>query len=344
MKTTSAIDATSRHDGRRSAFFIKLLVLSVAVVALLVFSAIFGSLKVGVVQFLTGLFNGKDDLVNAIIDLRFPRILISALAGAALACSGCLLQACLKNPLADPGIIGVSGGAQFMDLLVGMLLPQLFFTKPLFSFLGGALGFGLVYVLSVRDGLKPLRIILTGIAINAMFLGLVSGLKYFTGQLMGAAPGLSLVNINMKGWQDVGFLLTYIPAGLVAAFLCARLCDLLLLEEKTVSGLGVRVGRIRFIVSIIAVFLASIASSIVGIISFLALIVPHLARTLVGNAHRRLLPFASLLGAFIFLFFDTLGRTVFAPVEVPASIFMMVIGGPVFILLFRKGDRIGYGK
>ena len=108
--------------------------------------------------------------------------------------------------------------------------------------------------------------------------------------------------------------------------------------------MGVRVGRIRFIVSIIAVFLASIASSIVGIISFLALIVPHLARTLVGNAHRRLLPFASLLGSFIFLFFDTLGRTVFAPVEVPASIFMMVIGGPVFILLFRKGDRIGYGK
>lgn len=323
-------------------FWLKLIALGLATVALAFASMLLGSLEIGIGQLLRGLFISYDELVAAIIDLRFPRIFISLLSGGALAVAGCLLQAVLHNPLADPGIIGVSGGAQFMTLMCSFLFPQFYFLTPVFSFLGGAIGFAIVYFLALREGLKPLRIILTGIAINAMFTGLVQVLTYMSGQLMGATPGLSIVNISMKGWQDVHFLLLYIPVGLVAAYFLAKVCNLLLLDEKTISGLGVNVTMMRFIISMIAVFLSSIATSIVGVISFLALVVPHVARFMTGNDHRKLLPFAALLGAFTFLAFDTLGRLIMMPLEIPASILMLVVGGPIFIVLFRKGDKIAY--
>lgn len=329
---------------KKDRFLLKILILLLALFALAFVSMMLGSLKVGVGQLFRGLFIEPDELVAAVVDLRFPRIFISVLAGAALSVAGCQLQAVLHNPLADPGIIGVSGGAQFMNLLVGFILPQFYFAKPLFSFIGGAVGFVIVYFLALKDGLKPLRIILTGIAINAMFMGMVQGLTYMSGQIMGATPGLSVVNINMKGWPDVYFLLTYIPAGLIVAMLFSKMSNLLLLEEKTIAGLGIKVSRMRFLISMIAVFLASLATSIVGIISFLALIVPHVARFLIGNDHTKLLPFAGLLGGFIFLFFDTLGRLILLPIEIPAAILMMVIGGPIFIILFRKGERVSHGR
>ncbi len=331
-------------SSKKDRFWLKTLILLLALLLLAFVSMMLGSLKVGAGQLFRGLFIEPDELVAAVVDLRFPRIFISVLAGSALSVAGCQLQAVLHNPLADPGIIGVSGGAQFMNMLAGFILPQFYFAKPLFSFIGGALGFVIVYFLALKDGLKPLRIILTGIAINAMFMGMVQGLTYMSGQIMGATPGLSVVNISMKGWPDVYFLLTYIPAGLIVAMLFAKMCNLLLLEEKTIAGLGIKVSRMRFLISMIAVFLASLATSIVGIISFLALIVPHVARFLIGNDHTKLLPFAGLLGGFIFLFFDTLGRLILLPIEIPAAILMMVIGGPIFIILFRKGDRVSYGR
>ncbi|MDO5696167.1 MAG: iron ABC transporter permease [Eubacteriales bacterium] len=316
---------------------IVILITAALLIALFYYSSVSGMLQVSFGELMRGLFIEGNDLVDIIWDTRLPRIMISMLVGCALAISGVLLQSVLRNPLADPGIIGISGGAKFIEVAVMGFFPGLFMIAPLFSFLGGMLAFGLVYTLSWRQGISPTRIILVGVAISAMFMGLTEGLGYFTGRALG--PQMPQGSLNFKTWADVQILLYYIPVCVIAAILMTRICNLLVLEEKTAKGLGINTDRMRFIISVIAVMLASISTAVVGVVSFLALIVPHIARTLVGHDHRWLVPYSGLLGAFIFLLFDTIGRTVVQPAEIPPIILMSVIGGPMFIILLKRGDR-----
>ncbi len=320
------------------AFVVMILLLMV-----LFFAAVnIGSLKVSFTELLKGLFVEYDDTVATIYDLRFPRIIISMLAGAAVAVSGVLFQAVLKNPLADPGIIGISSGASFAAVLITAFAPSLFFFTPLFAFLGGVLAFVLVYSLSWKGGLSPLRIILVGVAVDAMFTGLSSGLNSMNGGNMSGVAAIVNGNITMKTWDDVKTLTPYVIAGLIFALIFTRMCNLLALEDKTARSLGVNVNAMRIVISLIAVLLASISTAVAGVVSFLGLIVPHIGRLLVGSDHKALVPFSALLGAFTFLLADTLGRTIASPYEVSASIIMSVVGGPFFIILLRRSKK--YGK
>lgn len=297
-----------------------------------------GSLKVGIVDLFKGLFIEYNKDVASIFDLRFPRVIIAILAGAAIAVSGVLLQAVMKNSLADPGIIGVSSGASLTALIIGTMLPQLYVVKPLFACLGGMLAFILVYSLSYKGGLSPLRIILVGVAVNTMFTGLLSAFA-------GANPsfGNAMGGLNQKNWHDVKILAVYVVIGLIASIFVLGQCNLLALEDKTVRSLGVNTNKSRVVVSVIAVLLASISTAIIGPISFLGLIVPHIARMLVGSNHKVLVPYSMLLGAFTLLLADTIGRTIARPYEISAAIIMSVVGGPFFILLLR-GAKHGYAK
>ena len=317
-----------RKTARAAASFI---VTGVLLVLLIVVSVNIGSLKVSPSELFRGLFIKRIDDVAAIYDLRFPRIVISLFAGAAVAVSGVLFQAVLKNPLADPGIIGISGGAVFAAVLITAFLPVLYFFTPLFAFAGGVLAFFLVYSLSWKGGLSPLRIILTGVAVSA--LNAMSG---------GTSSGVASIvegNITQKTWEDVQTLLPYVITGLVLSLLFTKMCNLMSLEDKTARSLGVNVNLIRILVSLVAVLLASISTAVVVAVSFLGLSVPHIGRLLVGSDHRALVPFSMLAGAFTFLLADTIGRTVAAPYEVSASIIMSVIGGPFFIILLRRSKK-----
>jgi len=301
-----------------------------------------GSLKVSMAELFQGLFVAYDANVATIYDLRFPRIIISMLAGAAIAVSGVLFQAVLKNPLSDPGIIGISGGASFMAVIIIAFEPALFFFTPFFAFAGGVIAFALVYTLSWKGGLSPLRIILVGIAVNAMFTGLSSAFNSMSGGNLDGVASIVNGNITMKTWSDVHTLLPYVIVGLILAVLFSEICNLLSLEDKTARSLGINVDLMRIIISLIAVLLASIPTAVVGAISFLGLIVPHIGRLLVGSNHKTLIPFSALLGAFIFLLTDTIGRTIAYPYEISASVVMSVVGGPFFILLLRRSKK--YGK
>lgn len=301
-----------------------------------------GSLKVSLKELYDGLFVAYNPNVATIYDLRFPRIIISLLAGAGIATSGCLFQAVLKNPLADPGIIGISSGAGFVSVIITAFFPMLFFLTPVFAFVGGILAFFLVYTLSWKNGLSPLRIILVGVAVNAMFAGLSSGLNSMAGGNMQGVAAIVNGNITMKTWSDVFILLPYVVIGVILSFFMAVNCNLLSLEDTTAKALGVNVNRTRIIISSIAVLLASISTAVVGIIGFLGLIVPHIGRLLVGADYRKLIPFSVILGSFTFLLADTLGRTIASPYEIPAAIIMSIVGGPFFIILLR-GSR-SYGK
>lgn len=310
---------------------------------LFLFAVNTGSLKVSPTELFKGLFIEYNPNVATIFDLRFPRIFIAMLGGAATAVSGVLLQAVMKNPLADPGIIGISSGASLTAVLITAFFPSLFFFTPLFAFLGGMIAFLLVYSLSYKGGLSPLRIILVGVAVNAMFTGLMSAFNSGTGSNYSGVASIVNANITMKTWDDFRTLLVYSVIGLIASLFVTGQCNLLALEDKTARSLGVNVTRSRIVISVIAVLLAGIATAVIGPISFLGLIVPHIARLLVGSNHKVLIPYTVLLGAFTLLLADTLGRTIASPYEISASVIMSVIGGPFFIILLRRSKN-GYGK
>lgn len=302
-----------------------------------------GTLKVSPIELFNGLFVEYDPNVATIYDLRFPRIFIAMFGGAATAVSGVLLQAVMKNPLADPGIIGVSSGASLAAVLITAFLPSAFFFTPFIAFLGGMVAFLLVYSLSWKGGLSPLRIILVGVAVNAMFTGLMSAFNSGTGSSYSGAASIVNANITQKTWDDFGTLVVYVVVGIIASFFVCGRCNLLALEDKTARSLGVNVTRSRIVISVIAVLLASISTAVIGPISFLGLIVPHIARLLVGSDHKVLVPYSVLLGAFTLLLADTIGRTIAAPYEISAAVIMSVVGGPFFIILLRR-SKGNYGN
>ena len=302
VQNLSAQDKARKHRKTAKAA-ISFIVMILLLVALFFAAVNIGSLKVSFPELLKGLFVEYNEDVATIYDLRFPRIVISMLAGAAIAVSGVLFQAVLKNPLADPGIIGISSGASFAAVLITAFAPTLFFFTPLFAFLGGVIAFVLVYSLSWKGGLSPLRIIPVGVAVDAMFTGLSSALNSMNGGNMSGVASIVNGNITMKTWDDVKTLVPYV------------------------------------VISLIAVLLASISTAVAGVISFLGLIVPHIGRILVGSDHKALVPFSALFGAFTFLLADTIGRTIAAPYEVSASIIMSVVGGPFFVILLRRSKK-----
>lgn len=308
-----------------------------AALLLLLFASVnIGSIKVTPMQMLKGLFVAYDEQVATIYHLRFPRIFIAMAGGAAVAVSGVLLQAVMKNPLADPGILGISSGASLASVLMTMFFPAMFFSIPVFAFLGGIAACALVYVLSWKGGLHPLRVILTGVAVNAFFTGLLSAGNSMLGKDYNGAASIIDGNISMKTWDDFKMLIFYTVIGLVLSLVLAKYCDILGLEDKTILSLGIHVNAARMGISVVAVLLASVSTAVMGSISFLGLLVPHIARLLVGSSHKILLPYTMILGAFTLLAADTLGRTIAYPYEISAAVVMAVIGGPCFILLLRR--------
>lgn len=309
---------------------------AVLLVVTIIYSATTGSIQMGFFEFLGALFEKGNSQMEAIRDLRFPRMIVALFAGAALSVSGVLLQSVMRNPLADAGIIGISSGAAFVQLLIVSFFPALFFMTPFFAFMGGAFACFLVFALSWKSGLSPLKLILVGIAINAMFTGLAEAFISFGGSLNVSAASTVGSNLTMRTWQDVSTIALYGSIGLIAAFALYSWCNLLVLQDKTAKSIGFQVARARLIIAAVAVLLAAISVVVAGVISFVGLLVPHIARRLVGYDHKVLIPFTALLGALIILLADTLGRTIVAPLEIPASTLMAIIGGPFLIFLLRK--------
>ncbi|WP_341301713.1 iron ABC transporter permease [Lysinibacillus sp. FSL H8-0500] len=302
----------------------------------IIYSATTGSIQMSFFEFIGALFDKGNSQMEAIRDLRFPRILVALFAGAALSVSGVLLQSVMRNPLADAGVIGISSGAAFVQLFIITFVPTLFFMTPVLAFIGGALACTLVFALSWKSGLSPLKLILVGIAINAMFTGLTEAFISLGGSLNTSASSVIGSNLTMRTWKDVSTIVTYGTVGLLAAFALYSWCNLLVLQDKTVKSLGFQVARARLLISAVAVLLAAVSVVVAGVISFVGLLIPHIARRLVGHDHQVLIPFTALAGALLILVADTLGRTVVAPLEIPASTIMAIIGGPFLIFLLRK--------
>lgn len=295
-----------------------------------------GSIQVSFLELFKGLFVEYNENVASIYSIRFPRIIIAMLVGGALALSGLLFQVVLKNPLADPGIIGISNGASLVSILAGIFLPQLYAVIPLLSFFGGLITFAIIYSLSWKAGFKTTRIILIGVAINYTISALVTLAQSSTASITSGAMG----TISLYTWNDVRVLLIYLVPVIVITLFMAKACNLLGLEDRTLMSLGINVDLYRFGLSLIAVLLCSISVAIVGVIGFIGLLVPHISRLLVGNEHKHLIPVCLLMGAIILLVADTLGRVIMAPYEISSAIIMAIVGGPLLIILLKRSIDI----
>ncbi|GED18853.1 FecCD family ABC transporter permease [Kurthia gibsonii] len=308
----------------------------IVLIVILYLSLTLGSIPMTISDFVKGIFGQRDGQIGVIFDLRLPRVLIALFAGAALGLAGALLQAAIKNPLADPGIIGITTAAMLGNIVVINFLPHLFFYAPIFAFAGGIIAFLILYIVTKKYQMSPIYVLLVGIALNAIFTAIikVSGVTaiHFT-----ESTGLS-----MKTWDDANGLMLFSGVGIIIALFVGGWCNVLGLSEKTIRSIGFPLMRVRWVVLFISIYLASVATAIVGSIAFIGLLVPHISRLLVGSDYRFLLPFSALFGAALLLVADTIGRTIIPPYEITASVIMALIGGPFLILLIRKFGAI-YG-
>src|SRR5690625_4124531 len=214
------------------------IVVIILLIVISLYSATTGSIPITMSELFISFFSQKTEAFEIVKDLRFPRIIISIFAGAALAVSGVLLQAVMRNPLAEPGIIGVSSGAGFFTLLTLTFFPSLFFYTPLFAFIGGALAFLLVYLFSWKSGLNPLRMILIGVAIHVLFTGLSELLQLTNANSMMNSVSVTTSTLTMKTWGDVQVIASYGAIGLIVAFSLFTWCNHLSLRDKTLKNLG----------------------------------------------------------------------------------------------------------
>ena len=284
----------------------------------------------------------KEEFV--LFSVRLPRIAITVLAGAALALSGALLQGVARNDLADPGILGINAGAGAAIAVFYLFVPidarAFAFAIPLVAFAGGLSTAAAVYAFAYtrRDGLHPVKLVLSGVGLSMALSGLMvvlisaserAKVEFIAKWLAGGVWGADwLYAAAVAPW-----LLALVPYALYKA----RRLDLLALSEPSAVGIGVDVRKERASLLLAAVALASAAVSVTGGIAFVGLMAPHIARGLVGPRHRLLLPASLLIGAFLLLLADTIGRNLADPDGLPAGIIAALIGAPYFLyLLMRK--------
>jgi iron complex transport system permease protein len=281
---------------------------------------------------------GHGDPVHETIirDLRLPRVLIGLLVGACLAASGALLQGVMRNPLADPGIIGVSAGGGLAAVIALVLFPQFAILLPGFAFAGALISALVIYLLAWDGGSSPVKILLAGIAINALLGAIMNGIMVLNSdRIQSVIPWLS-GGLSGRSWPHLKFMLPYALVGLFLTPFAAKASNLLLIGDKAAQSLGQHVERQRFLIVALASLLAGAAVSVAGLVGFVGLLVPHAIRLLIGEDYRFLLPYSIVGGAILMVVADTAARSWFDPLELPAGILLAGIGAPFFLILLKK--------
>ena len=300
-------------------------------------SLLFGSADISfevILHTLMGNVQTTDEMV--IWNIRFPRNIVGALVGANLAVSGAILQAVMKNPLADPGIVGVSSGAGLAGVIMLIFMPEASLLLTPVAFIGAMLSAAAVYALAWKNGIRPSRIILAGVAVSAFLGSGISALLVFYSDKVQGALLWMVGGLSARSWPQVESLFPYTILGLVFAICGCKALTILSLGDETARGLGLPVEKVRFTMTAVAALLAAGAVSIAGLIGFVGLVVPHIVRLIVGTDYKYVVPGSAILGAGVLVFCDTLGRVLFSPIEIPAGIIMAFLGAPFFLYLLRR--------
>lgn len=311
--------------------------IALAVIAFFI-SNIYGSMDISIKDIIQILKNPSNLTPEGLViwNVRIPRTIVGVLVGINLSISGAMLQGVMRNPLADPGIIGISSGAGLAGIMILIIFPQYQYLVPPFAFLGAMIAAIMIYTLAWKDGIQPMRVVLAGVAVSAILGAGISALMVFFSSRVHGALMFMNGGLSAKSWPEVYMILPYTIVGFMLALIMAQRLNILVLGDDTARGLGLNVELVRLEFTAVAAMLAGSAVSVVGLLGFVGLIIPHTVRLILGSDYKYLFPASAFLGAAVVVFCDTFGRTIFAPVEIPVGIIMALLGAPFFLYLLRK--------
>ncbi|MEV5607930.1 iron ABC transporter permease [Streptomyces sp. NPDC052225] len=285
------------------------------------------------------LHGGHSDAAEVVRGLRLPRTLVGLMVGAALALAGTVLQGITRNPIADPGILGISQGASVgVVLAIAYAGVHTLTGYVWFAFVGAGLASVAVYAIasSGRGGATPVKLALGGAAINALLVSVTTAVLTTKASALDEFRFWQVGSLSGRDSELVGQIWPFLLVGVVLVYSIARGLDALALGEDVAKGLGQRVATVRIVGGLGATVLTGVGVAAAGPIAFIGLAVPHIARALVGSDHRWLLPMAALTGPVMLLVSDTVGRVIFPPSEVPAGVMTALIGVPFLVTLVRR--------
>lgn len=329
----------------RRALPVALITISLTLLVL-VFSISYGAYDISpleVVQTLMGILDPEHPQYRnfnmVVFTFRLPRILVAFMVGMALATSGAMMQGITRNPLADPYLLGVSGGAGLAAVAIIVWLNDVTVSVlPFVTFAGAMMTAILIYLLAWKGGgSSPMRLILIGVAL-ASVVGSLTTLMLVFGEINQVQQAYVWLTGSVYGrnWEHVNALAIWLMVLLPVAFLSARWLNTLNLGDEVAQGLGLRIERHRVILLVVSVALAAGAVAIAGTIGFVGLVAPHIARRLVGPSHEGLLPISALFGGALLVLSDLIGRWIVAPSEMPIGIITAMIGAPYFLYLLYR--------
>lgn len=346
-KTTSPIKSTIHKIGIIPAMLLVLLVVMVAGTAIgAVYVPFFDTFKIILKNIgLLGNTTFSEGQEPIIFLVRFPRVLIAALAGTALATSGAVMQGMFRNPMADPGLLGISSGASLgavLTIKLGLAAISIYL-MPLFAFAGAFLAIIVIYLLSYRKGKVPvLTLILSGIAVST-FLSAITNIvltlsyDYQVKEFLFWSTG----GLDGRRWEHVQLVALPIIISVALMFVYSRDLNVLLMGEEEAKSVGLNAGRTRTILLILISIATASAVCVSGTISFVGLIVPHIMRLIVGPNHKILLPTSAIGGAIFLVVCDLISRVVVIPHELGVGIITALIGAPYFLYLLLRSKKEG---
>ncbi|WP_265109669.1 FecCD family ABC transporter permease [Halosolutus halophilus] len=276
-------------------------------------------------------------------NLRLPRVVVGIIAGATLAVSGAIFQAVTRNELASPFVLGVSSGAGFAVLATLVVFSGLAPFLPFIAALGGTIAFLIVYTIAWKGGTSPVRLVLAGVIVNMVFQSLQQGLFFFTDDLGVVQTAIAWItgSLTGTGWEEVRIAILPAIVSIGIALAGARQLNVLMLGESTARSLGMRVERVRFSLSAVAILAASVAIAVAGVVSFFGLVVPHIVRNTVGGDYRRLMVGCVFAGPALLVTADVGARLALGGTQLPVGVVTGLIGGPYFLYLMRKQQTMG---
>ncbi|WP_217558974.1 iron ABC transporter permease [Paenibacillus sp. GbtcB18] len=282
-----------------------------------------------------------NEQITLLREIRLPREVAAIFVGAALAVSGAVMQGMTRNPLADPGLLGLTAGANAALAFTIAFIPGVgYFGIMTACFVGAVIGAGLVFGIGTlkKGGFSPLRIVLAGASVSAFLYAVAEGIglvfKISKDVSMWTAGGLVGTT-----WGQLQAIAPFIAAGILIALVLSKQLTILSLSEEVAVGLGQKTLRVKAVLFVVVVLLAGASVALVGNMAFIGLLVPHIVRAVIGTDYRFILPMSAVCGASFMLFADTLARTIHAPYETPAAAIVAMLGLPFFLLIERKGGR-----
>ncbi|MED4210147.1 FecCD family ABC transporter permease [Priestia megaterium] len=323
-------------------FLYKLIGMLLVFIVMFGLSMVFGAADISIKDVWLALSSSSvNEQISIIRDIRLPREIAAAFVGAALSVSGAIMQGMTKNPLADPGLLGLTSGANAALAVTIAFIPSVnYLGITIACFIGAAVGAILVFGIAAikRGGFSPLRIVLAGAAVSAFLYAIGEGVgiyfKISKDVSMWTAGGMVGTS-----WEQLQIIVPFIVGGIFIALLLSRQLTILSLNEEVAVGLGQQTTKVKTILFVVMILLAGASVALVGNMVFIGLMIPHIVRGIVGTDYRYIIPMSAITGAAFMLLADTLGRTVSAPYETPIAAVVSMIGLPFFLIIVRKGGK-----